>query len=157
MLPMIRRVLTLAAVGLALVASHAHAAADTYVTKASAHSVSATLDRLSKVLKSKGITIFARVNHGAGAEKVGVDLPETELLIFGNPKLGSPLMMSQRTIGLDLPMKALAWADADGKVYLTYLAPKALAERHGITDREKIVTTMTGALDAMTTAATKAE
>lgn len=127
------------------------------VTKKSAHSVTETLDRLQAILEKRGITVFARVDHGAGAKKVGVELPETQLLIFGNPKLGSPLMASNRAVGLDLPMKALAWADADGTVFLSYTAPQALKARHNVTDRDKIFAMMTGALDKLTNAATKAE
>ncbi len=144
--------------GLTLFAAVAPASAEGItITKPSAHSVTATLDRLQKVLESKGITIFTRIDHAAGAKKVGQDLPPTQLLVFGNPKLGTPLMQSNRAIGLDLPMKALAWQDADGKVFLTYTAPSALKDRHKIGSRDKVFGTMTKALDAFTTAATKAE
>lgn len=137
--------------------SFAAAAKDITVTKPSAHSVPVTLDRLEKILKSKGITVFTRVDHAAGAKKVGAKLPPTQLLIFGNPKLGTPLMQSNRAIGLDLPMKALAWQDAAGKVYLTYTLPSALQARHNISGRDQVFKKMTGALNALTTAATKAE
>ncbi|MEL6873233.1 MAG: DUF302 domain-containing protein [Pseudomonadota bacterium] len=151
----------LAAIGtavlLALPTSAATAGEAKLVTKPSAHSVSKTLDRLSGMLKSKGITIFARVDHAAGAKKAGLELPPTELLIFGNPKLGTPLMQSNRAIGADLPMKALAWEDKDGKVYLSYTAPAALKARYAIGDKDKVFQTMTGALGKFTDAATKAE
>ncbi|MEM9027353.1 MAG: DUF302 domain-containing protein [Pseudomonadota bacterium] len=140
-----------------LVTTLAASAEGITVTKPSAHSVAVTLDRLTKILESKGITVFARVDHAAGAKKAGAKLPPTQLLIFGNPKLGTPLMQSNRAIGLDLPMKALAWEDKDGKVFLTYTAPAALKSRHAITDRDKVFQTMTGALNGLTTAATKAE
>ncbi|HEC18950.1 MAG TPA: DUF302 domain-containing protein [Gammaproteobacteria bacterium] len=120
------------------------------ISKKSAHSVKDTLDRLEAVLKKKGLTIFARVNHGAGAKKSGIELRPTELLLFGNPKLGSHLLTSKQTAGIDLPMKALAWEDEKGQVWLTYNDPAYVAERHGITDREKIVTKMTGALQKLT-------
>ena len=145
-----------AALGIALIVSPA-LASDSIVTKPSAHSVSKTLDRLTKILESKGITVFGRVDHAAGAKKVGADMPATELLIFGNPKLGTPLMQSNRAVGLDLPMKALAWEDKDGKVYLSYTAPAELKSRHGIADRDKVFAAMTGALNNLTNAATKAE
>ena len=128
-------------------------ASDAVVTKTSAHSVGVTLDRLAAILTSKGITVFTRVDHGAGAKKVGAELKPTQLLVFGNPKLGSPLMQSNRAIGLDLPMKALAWQGDDGKTYLSYTAPSALKARHGIADRDGVFKKMTGALDKFTTAA----
>lgn len=140
-----------------LFATFAAAHANDVITKKSAHSVSATLDRFEKILKSKGITVFTRIDHAAGAKKVGADLPATELIIFGNPKLGTPLMQKARSIGLDLPMKALAWADADGTVYLSYTAPAALKARHGVEGTDKVFGVMTKALDGLTTAATKAE
>lgn len=127
------------------------------ISKKSAHSVTATLDRFEKILKSKGITVFTRIDHAAGAKSVGTELSPTELIIFGNPKLGTPLMQETRAIGLDLPMKALAWADADGTVYLSYTAPSALKARYGIEGAAKVLDTMTQALDGLTTAATKAE
>jgi len=121
----------------------------------SPHSVAKTLDRLEAVLKKKGITIFARVDHGAGAENVGIPLRPTQVLIFGNPKLGSPMMVSQQTIGIDLPLKALAWKDEKGQVWLTYNAPAHIARRHGISDQESIVEKMATALDKFTKAAVK--
>lgn len=132
-------------------------AGDELVVKPSNHSVAVTLDRLAKVLESKGITIFARVNHAAGAKKTGQDLKPTELLIFGNPKLGTPLMQAERKIGLDLPLKALAWEDASGKVWLAYTAPAALKARHGVSGRDAVFQKMTGALDKLTNAALKAD
>lgn len=103
---------------------------DGLVSVASKYSVKETLDRLEAELKAKAITIFARIDHGAGAAGVGMSLRPTEVLIFGNPKAGTPLMQSRQTIGIDLPLKALAWQDADGKVWLTYNDPRWLAERH---------------------------
>lgn len=123
------------------------------IVKPSAHDVSTTLDRLTNILTEKGLTIFARVDHAQGAVNVNLKLAPTELLIFGNPKAGTPLMASRRLIGLDLPMKALAWRDDDGKVWLAYNAPSYLAARHGIAEREKIVINMTGALDKLTSKA----
>ncbi len=125
------------------------------VTKKSAHSVTQTLDRLEGALKDKGIIIFARIDHTAGAKKAGMPLRSTELLIFGNPKLGTPLMQSKQTIGIDLPLKVLAWEDENGQVWLTYNAPDFLANRHGITDRAQVLAKMTEALQKLTDAATK--
>ncbi len=130
-------------------------AAQGLVTIKSAHSVAETLNRLEVVLKKKGITVFARVNHGAGAKKVSIPLRPTELLIFGNPKLGSPMLTSNQMVGIDLPLKALAWEDEKGQVWLTYNDPAYIAKRHGITDRAKIVAKMTGALKKLTGVATK--
>ena len=125
------------------------------VTKKSAHSVAQTLDRLEGALKDKGIVVFARIDHTAGAKKAGMSLRSTELLIFGNPKLGTPLMQSKQTIGIDLPLKVLAWEDENGQVWLTYNAPDFLANRHGITDRAQVLTKMTEALQKLTDVATK--
>lgn len=121
----------------------------------SAHSVKDTLDRLETVLKKKGITIFARIQHDVGAKKVGIELRPTELLLFGNPKLGSPMFTSNQTAGIDLPMKALVWEDEKGQVWLTYNDPAYIANRHGIMDRVKIVAKMTGALKKLTGVATQ--
>lgn len=128
-------------------------AGDGLVSKKSGVGVEETLDRLEAVLEKKGITIFSRVSHTAGAEDAGIELRPTELLIFGNPKLGSHFFTSQQTAGIDLPMKALAWEDADGQVWLTYNDPQYIADRHGISDREEIVKKMSRALDKMTNAA----
>ncbi len=128
---------------------------DLLISKKSPYSVAETLDRLDQVLTSKGVTVFARVDHAAGAAKVDQKLPATELLIFGNPKMGTPLMTSDRRIGIDLPMKALAWEDGDGQVWLSYTAPSALKARFGIGDRDPVFEKMTGALDNLTNAALK--
>lgn len=126
------------------------------ITKKSTNSVGATLDCLEKTLKAKGLTVFARVNHTAGAKKVGLSMRPTELLVFGNPKMGTPLMNSNQTMGLDLPMKALAWEDAKGQVWVSYNDPAYLANRHTVTDHPAIIKKMTGALGMFTDrAATK--
>ena len=138
---------------LCIVMNSAASASDGLVSKKSGFGASETLDRLEAVLKKKGITIFARVSHTGGAEGAGIALRPTELLIFGNPKLGSHFFTSNQTAGIDLPMKALAWEDADGQVWLTYNDPQYIADRHGITDRGEIVRKMSGALDKMTSAA----
>ncbi len=105
---------------------------DGLVTVASQHSVQDTLDRLEADLKAKGVTKFARIDHAAGAASVGMPLRPTELLIFGNPKSGTPLMQAKQTMGIDLPLKILAWQDADGKVWITCNDPLWLARRHGL-------------------------
>ena len=99
---------------------------------ASPHSVPETLNRLESVLQSHGLTVFARVNHSGEAQKVGLTMRPTQLLIFGSPKAGTPLMVARPGIAIDLPLKALAWEDADGKVWLSYNSPQYLKERHGL-------------------------
>jgi uncharacterized protein (DUF302 family) len=91
-----------------------------------------TMDRLEAALRANGVSIFARIDHAAGAAAVGENLRPTELLIFGNPKAGTPLMLAQQSIGIDLPLKALVWQDAMGTVRLSYDDPRWLAQRHGL-------------------------
>jgi uncharacterized protein (DUF302 family) len=141
------------ALGLTVVASGAAQPGDDIVIKTSTRSVKETIDALAAKLKEKGIKIAARVDHAAGAKAAGLELPPTELLIFGNPKLGTPLMQANRAIGLDLPMKVLAWQEADGTVKVAYTAPAVLAKRHGISGQDKIAETMSKALDGLTKAA----
>lgn len=129
---------------------------DGMITKSSKFSVTETLNRLENVLKKKGITIVTRWSHDAGAKKNNIPLRPTELLIFGNPKLGSHMFTSNQTAGIDLPMKALAWEDEKGRVWLTYNDPAYIAARHKITNRPKIVKKMTGALNKLTNVATGA-
>jgi len=119
------------------------------------NSVTATIDKLENVLKTKGMTIFKRVNHAAGAEKAGLQLRPTELLIFGNPKVGTPLMSCSQTAALDLPQKALAYEDENGKVWLAYNDPAYMAKRHNLKDCDEPVQKVTQALANFTRAATK--
>ncbi len=123
------------------------------IVKESARSVSDTIDTLQAALEGKGISIFGRVDHQANAKKAGLELPPTVLLIFGNPKLGTPLMQANRQIGIDLPMKALAW-EADGKVYLAYTDPEELKDRYDIDDQDPVFAKMTKALGAFSDKAT---
>ncbi|NKB60481.1 MAG: DUF302 domain-containing protein [Alphaproteobacteria bacterium] len=124
------------------------------VVKNSPYSVGETLDRLEAIFKKKGITVFARIDHAAGAAKIGKTMPATQVLIFGNPKLGTPLMESQRKIGIALPLKVLAW-EADGTVKIAYTKPSQLARRYGVVDRDPVLAKMSGALDHLTNAAIK--
>lgn len=112
--------------------SAAALAASGLISVKSTFSVQQTADRLQSVLQEKGMTIFARIDHRAAAAKVGKKLRPTELIIFGNPKVGSPLMICAQTMGIDLPQKALIWQDASGQVWLSYNDPQYLAQRHGI-------------------------
>ena len=121
----------------------------------SANSVAVTLDKLESIVKEKGFTVFARIDHAAGAAKVGQTLRPTQLLIFGNPKVGTALMSSSQSAGLDLPIRVAAWEDVQGQVWIGYTAPAALAERHGINDRGPVIDKMTGALGKFVGAAAK--
>jgi uncharacterized protein (DUF302 family) len=98
----------------------------------SAFPVKETLDRLAHLVESKGLTVFCRIDHAANAVSVGLELRPTEVLIFGNAKGGTPLMQVTQTIGIDLPLKALAWQDASGQTWLGYNDPVWLTSRHGI-------------------------
>jgi uncharacterized protein (DUF302 family) len=104
------------------------------ISQPSPYSVTETLDRLAAILQEKGITIFARIDQQAEAEKVGLNLCPTQLLLFGNPQAGTPLMVAEPTIALDLPLKALAWSAADGKVWLSYNDPNYLKQRFSLSD-----------------------
>jgi len=103
------------------------------VTLQSAHSAAETLARLEAVLKTKGIQVFARIDHAAGAASVGLELRPTLLLIFGDPRAGTALMQADQRVGLDLPLKALIWEDAGGQAFVTYGDPRWIARRHGLT------------------------
>ena len=98
------------------------------------HSVDETVDKLKTILKSKGVTLFALVDHSGEAEKVGLKMPPTKLLIFGNPKGGTPLMLAAPSAAIDLPLKILVAEDSQGKVWISYNSPDYLKERHGLPD-----------------------
>ena len=105
----------------------------------SSHDVKTTVDRLENILGEKGMTVFIRINHAEGAQKVGKKLRPTELIIFGNPKVGTPLMQCGQSVGIDLPQKALIWQDEAGQVWLSYNDPKYLASRHSIKECGEII------------------
>ncbi|MBL8072555.1 MAG: DUF302 domain-containing protein [Nitrospira sp.] len=117
--------------GLLVRMSPAHAD-DTLVTKQSHYTVAETIDRIARAVTDKGMFLFARINHADEARKVGLEMPPTELLLFGNPRGGTALMLAAPTVAIDLPMKALAWQDRAGRVWLTYNAPALLPVRHGL-------------------------
>jgi len=119
----------------------------------SKHPVGKTLDRLTRILGEKGIGIAARVNHAAAAEKVGMELRPTELLLFGNPELGMPLMQANQEAGFDLPMKALAWQDAEGKTWLRVTNPASIMAANALNGVETVIEKMTAALGSMAAAA----
>lgn len=110
------------------------------------HTVSETIDKLTSILLKKGMTIFKRVNHTAAAKKINIPLRPTELLIFGNPKVGTPLMLCSQTAAIDLPQKALAYKDESGQVWLTYNNPAYVANRHNIHDCKNALKKISGAL-----------
>ena len=112
----------------------------------SAHDVNATANRLESLLKKKGMTLFARVSHTNGAKKVGLKLRPTELLIFGNPKVGTPLMHCSQSVAIDLPQKALIWEDEKGRVWLSYNDPVYLAKRHNISKCREVINKIKNAL-----------
>jgi uncharacterized protein (DUF302 family) len=147
--------LRVAAVAVLCCLSVSASAAEGLVVKQSQHSVSETIDRLQAILEEKGLTIFARIDHQAGAAGADLELRPTELLIFGNPNLGTPLMTSAQTTAIDLPQKALAYEDESRAVFLAYNDVGYLTARHDIKDRDEVLAKIKGALGAFTDAATK--
>ncbi|MCF6275539.1 MAG: DUF302 domain-containing protein [Robiginitomaculum sp.] len=127
------------------------------ITQPSANSVDVTIDRLEVAVKAKGLRVFARVDHQRNAKDMGLDMRPNTLLIFGSPKIGSPLMNENPTMGLDLPVKALAWQDENGNVFLSYNAPAYLKDRHGIEKATMPLTKMSKALAGLTAHATTGE
>jgi uncharacterized protein (DUF302 family) len=113
------------------------------VHTSSPHSVPETLQRLEDILRAKGMNIFARIDHSEEAAKVGLEMRPTQVLIFGSPKGGTPLMVAAPTLAIDLPLKALVWQDEDGKVWITHNSPAYLQRRHGI--REDLLKNIAGA------------
>jgi uncharacterized protein (DUF302 family) len=130
-------------------------AGDGLTTIPSSYGPTDTMNRLETAVAAKGMRVFARIDHAAGASAVGLSLRPTEVLIFGNAKAGTPLMQSAQTIGIDLPLRALVWQDISGKTWLSYNDPAWLARRHGLSgETEAAVGIMTAALNAVATAAT---
>ena len=146
------KTLCVAILALLLAATSAFAG-DGLVKKMSAHGVQATMDSLENLIRNKGLTVFARIDHAAGAAKVGEEMLPTQLLMFGNPAIGSKLMSSRRTAGIDLPIKVLVWEEPDGKVWVAYNDPAYLAARHGIGDRDAVLEKMGGAVAGLGSAA----
>src|SRR6266403_1239389 len=108
-----------------------------------------TMDRLEAEIHQKGMNVFARIDHAAGAANVGLALAPTELIIFGNPRGGTPLMQSVQTVGIDLPLKVLVWQDTANKTWLSYNQPSWIAQRHGVANAEQVVSKLAAALSAM--------
>lgn len=144
----------LALLSLALLGISASAfAADGLVSMKSQFDAKQTMNRLEDIVKQKGFTVFARIDHAAGASKIGKQLRPTELLIFGNPKGGTPFMECAQSVGIDLPLKALAWEDASSQVWLSYNDPEWMAKRHNVSSCP-VVAKMRKALAGIAAAAT---
>ena len=137
----------------ALFGSATVAAQDGMIKLQSPHDVATTIDKLSTVLESKGMSIFGRVNHAANAEKADLSLRPTEVLIFGNPKIGTPLMICAQSVAIDLPQKMLAWQDESGTTWLAYNDPMHLKARHGIEGCDEVLAKVSGALSNFAKAA----
>lgn len=116
----------------------------------SPHNVKTTIDRFEAGAKARGLNVFARIDHAAGAQKIGKTLRPTELLIFGNPQGGTPLMECAQTAGIDLPLKVLAWQDAGGTVWLAYNEPRYLMHRHRAGECQPAVDNVLRVLEALT-------
>jgi uncharacterized protein (DUF302 family) len=130
-------------------------AADGLLTIRSNHGPDETMSRFKAEVEAKGLTVFARVDHAAGAAEVGLSLRPTELLVFGNAKGGTPLMQAVQTIGIDLPLKVLVWQDASGDTWLSYNDPIWLAKRHGLGhEAEAAIRALAAALESLARTAT---
>jgi uncharacterized protein (DUF302 family) len=120
----------------------------------SSHAPKETMSRLEAAVKAKGLTVFARIDHAAGATAVDLPLRPTDLLIFGNAKGGTPLMQAVQTIGIDLPLKALVWQDASGETWLSWNDPAWLASRHGVSGAEAVAGKLAALLEDLAKSAT---
>ncbi|MDP1569348.1 MAG: DUF302 domain-containing protein [Vicinamibacterales bacterium] len=144
------RTRVLAAIFTLVVVVAAHAA-DGLVSVKSAYDAKTSMDRLESIVTERGLTVFARIDHAAGAATTGRTLRPTELLIFGNPQGGTPFMECAQTVGIDLPLKALVWEDAAGQAWIGYTDPAYLATRHGAADCPVVATlqkVLSGLVDA---------
>lgn len=139
-----------AAVSAACVFASAQALATDLVTKPSPNSVTVTVDRLVAAVEGAGATVFARVDHAAGAASVGMELRPTQMLMFGNPKLGTPALQADQAAGLDLPLRVVVYQDQAGQVYIAYHAPAQLAEDHNVPADAPVLKNMSGALNNLT-------
>ena len=128
-------------------------AAEGLINVQSDFNVKETTERLENILNEKGMTIFNQINHSDAAQKVGVELRETRLIIFGNPKVGSPLMQCQQSVAVDLPQKAIIWEDDKSKVWISYNDPRYLGKRHNIIGCDEVITKVEKALYGITKAA----
>ena len=128
-------------------------AAEGLINVQSDFNVKETTERLENILNEKGMTIFNQINHSDAAQKVGVELRETRLIIFGNPKVGSPLMQCQQSVAIDLPQKAIIWEDGKSMVWISYNDPRYLGKRHNIIGCDEVISKVEKALSGITKAA----
>ncbi|MFO7705118.1 MAG: DUF302 domain-containing protein [Halopseudomonas sp.] len=128
-------------------------AAEGMVNVKSSFGIKETGDRLENILIDKGMTIFNRVKHSEAAINAGVELRETELIMFGNPEVGSPLMQCQQSVAIDLPQKALIWKDSEGRIWISYNDPRYLEKRHNISGCDEVISTVEKALAGIAKAA----
>lgn len=143
-----------AIMGICMLAFVLPATADSgLVTKKSPHDVATTANKLVTALKAKGMTVFDVIDHAKGAAGVGIELAPTTLVIFGNPKVGTPLMKCSRTAAIDLPQKMLIWTDKDGQTWVAYNDPAYMAKRHNVSGCDEVVKKITGALGKFSGAA----
>lgn len=134
---------------LALILTIAPATSQTLTTLESKFTVKETADRLAAELEKRGIRLAARIDHAAGAKAAGLDMPPTEVIMFGNPRLGTPLMLAQPSVAIELPMKVLIWQDRSGKVMVGYTPPSDLKVRYQISGQDEPLNAMTGALSGL--------
>ncbi|ERM60886.1 MULTISPECIES: DUF302 domain-containing protein [Vibrio] len=145
-----KKLLSLGAVLLA--ASFSVAASDGLIKYQSNYSVKETADRFESIAKSKGLTLFARIDHQKNASSVDLELRPTEVIIFGNPKVGTPLMQCQQDVAIDLPQKVLVTEDSNKKVWLSYNDPNYLMERHAINGCDEVIKKISGVLSKLSEA-----
>ncbi|OMH33830.1 DUF302 domain-containing protein [Motiliproteus sp. MSK22-1] len=139
---------------LALIASSYASATESLISIESSYPAKETADRFESIIKDKGLTLFARINHQKNASGVDLDLRATEVIIFGNPKVGTPLMQCEQQVAIDLPQKVLISEDANNKVWLSYNNPEYLKERHHIKGCDKVINKISMVLNKLGTAAT---
>lgn len=132
-------------------------AQDSMVLKESPHSVGQTLDRLAKAAEEKGLKVFSRIDHAAGADSAGLELRPTQLLVIGNPNVGTPLMQADQRLALDLPLRVASWEDANGTVWIGYWSPEVFAVQYGLEGQDERLKNMAAALDGLTGAAVETE
>ena len=140
---------------LSIFASSYANAADSLISVESHHSAKQTADKFASIVEKKGLTLFARIDHQKNAAGANLALRETEVIIFGNPKVGTPVMQCSQQAAIDFPQKVLVWTDAENKTWLSYNNPEYIKERHNIKGCDKILTKIAGVLSALTNAASK--
>lgn len=140
---------------MAALASFTTLAEDSVIKVASEHSAKETADKFVSIAQGKGLNVFARINHQENAAKVDMELRPTEVIVFGNPKVGTPLMLCAQEVAIDLPQKVLVYEDSDGKTWLAYNNPMYLKERHNIEGCDEVLSKISGVLSNLTGAAAK--